>query len=318
MNKLINAVKNTILRYKTILVAYLIGIILYITCVIVIPGFGIGSHFKVLVLEICILGILSLGQTLVIISGGIDLSIAGNLTCTAVLFTYLSGGKNGNVWFIILIVLIVSSAAGLINGLGIAYFKIPPLIMTLGMNSVLIGFVLVLLRGQTGGYSPPILSQTIMGSNRGIPGAAIIFIIITIFITFLLSKTTIGRKLYFVGSNENIADFSGIKSKNIKVLTYILGGLFTGIGGIILVGRLGQSYLGMGDSYTFPTVIAVVLGGASIMGGSGNFLGTIAGTIIFIMLKGFLSALGLTLPIQQIINGFILVVAVILMPRSKR
>ncbi|MCL5072506.1 MAG: ABC transporter permease [Actinobacteria bacterium] len=315
---MINTVKNMISRYKTILVAYLISIVLYASVVIMIPGFGIGSHFKVLILEIVILGILSLGQTLVIISGGIDLSIAWNLTCAAVLLTFFSGGKNDNLWFIIPIVLVVSSIAGLINGLGIAYFKIPPIIMTLGMNSVLMGFVLVLLRGQMGGYVPPFIAQLVMGSNGIVPGALLIFIVITVFITFLLSKTTFGRKLYFVGSNENIAEFSGIKSKNIKVLTYTISGLFTGIGGIVLAGRLGQSYLGMGDNYTFPTVIAVVLGGASIMGGSGNFLGTIAGVIIVIMLKGFLSALGLTLPIQQIINGFILMAAVILMPRSKR
>lgn len=145
----------------------------------------------------------------------------------------------------------------------------------------------------------------------------LVFLIFAALATLLLNFSAFGRRLYMCGNSEKVALFSGINVKKTKVAVYAIGAVTSGIGGILLTGRLGQSYLGMGDGYTFPSVIAVVLGGTSLMGGSGNYIGTIAGSVIVIVIAGFLSALKMPLPVQQILNGAILIGAVIFMPQSR-
>ncbi len=315
---MVDLIKNTFAKHKIIVWSYLAAIIMFLVVMIIVPGFGQGSHFTVLMYEAALIGMMALGQTFVIITGGIDLSIPWNMTSAAILLTFLSGKTDIPLGLIILLILCVGILVGFLNGLGVAMLKIPPIIMTLGMNNILQGALLVLLRGTPGGNAPEFMVNLATGSTLGIPNLILIWAVISFIAIFLLHYTKFGRQLYAVGNNEKASYFSGVNVKKVKILAYMIGGLAPAIAGMLYAGRLGQSYLGMGDSYLFMTVIAVVLGGASMMGGSGSYVGTIAGSFILVILRGFLAAINLPLSAQNILYGIILVAAVILIPDNSK
>ena len=160
--------------------------------------------------------------------------------------------------------------------------------MTLGMNSVLLGGLLGITGGRPGGETPPFIQWMANGSAGRIPVILILWIAATAVGTIALRKTAFGRQLYFIGNSESVARFSGVDVRSRKLIVYCLSGFTAGMGGILLAGRIGQSYLGMGDPYLFQSVIVVVLGGASILGGSGQYIGTVAGAFILTIVNGLL------------------------------
>jgi ribose transport system permease protein len=315
---MIRELKKSFTRNRIIYLVYFAAIILYTFATIIIPGFGRGSQITVLLKQMVIMGILAAGQTLVIITGGLDLSIPWSLNSAAILLTYFSHGKNINLGWIIIIILVINSLFGLINGFGISYLKIPPIIMTLGLNGILQGGLLVLLKGAPGGKAPSYLVKFCSGTFGRIPYMLIVWIIVSVIIIVLLQKTTYGRQLYVVGNNERVAIFSGIKAKRLKLIAYIICGFTTGLAGILLAGRFEQSYLGMGNPYLFPPIVAVVLGGIALSGGSGSYVGTIGGTAILVILTAFLSAINLSTSLQQILYGAILMLVIIVIPENSR
>lgn len=315
---MIEYLKKSFSKNKIIYFSYLMAFIMYVAAVIIIPGFGVGNDAKNLINESVILVLLALGQTFVVITGGIDLSIPWTLNSAAVLLTYLCEQNNWALLWVVPLILLLCSLVGFVNGIGVAYLKIPSIIMTLGVNSILQGALLVLLKGAPGGMAPSVIIDLSNKTVFGIPNLFIIGVAFSAFAIILLHKSTYGRKLYAVGNNAKVAYFSGVKVKQTIVISYVLSGLMAGVGGILFTGRLGQSYLGMGDSYLFMTLIIVVLGGTSMMGGSGSYVGTIAGAIILIVLKAFLSAINLSTSSQQILYGLILVLAVVLIPDRNR
>ncbi|MDD5017493.1 MAG: ABC transporter permease [Eubacteriales bacterium] len=315
---MIERLKKNYYRNKTIYFCYMAAIVMYVAAMIIVPGFGVGTHVRSLMLEASLIGIMALGQTFVIISGGADLSMPWTMTGSAVLLTSLSNQKDDNIIWIILLILALCTIVGMLNGLGVAYLKIPPMIMTLGMNSILQGALLVVLRGSTGGLAPQSIINLATGSLLGIPNLFIFWITLGFAASVLLHYSTYGHKLFALGNNEKAAYFTGIRVKRVKMMAYVISSLAPAITGILYAGRLGQSYLGMGDSFLFLTIIAVVLGGASPMGGSGSSIGTFAGTCILIVLKSFLASANLPTSAQDILNGIVLIVAIILMSGKNR
>ncbi len=315
---MIKTLKRSFHKNKIIYFSYLAAVVLFLLVMVIVPGFGRGHHFKVLINEAAIIGILALGQTFVILTGGIDLSIPWNLNSAGILLTFVTKSSNDGLVWLIPVILIVCSFFGLLNGIGVAYLGIPPIIMTLGMNGVLQGALLVLLKGTPGGIAPSFIADFSVGTTAGTPNLFLVWLVIGVLAVILLHYTSYGRRLFAMGNNEKVAFFSGIKVKRLKMSVYIVSGFAAGLGGILLTGRIGQSYLGMGEPYLFLTVISVVLGGASLMGGKGSYIGTIAGTSILVILTGFLAAMKLPTSVQQILYGIILMVAVILIPSDSK
>lgn len=311
--------KKVYRKNQVIIFSYVVMIALFILVALIKPGFGVGTHLPVLLNQAAIIAIIALGQTFVILTGGIDLSIPWTLNSAAIMLTFLSKGLDNNLALIIPLILAGTFIIGLINGIGIAYIKIPPIIMTLGLNIILQGSLLALLRGAPGGTAPPIVKQIGVGSLGPFPNLFVIWVVLSIIAIITLHYTPYGRRLYAVGNSEQVARYSGVNVAFIKLITYGISGLTAGVGGILLAGRLGQSYLGMGDPFLFQTIVAVVLGGASLMGGSGSYIGTIAGTSMLVILTGFLAAIKLPTSVQQIIYGIILVIAIVIIPdKSKK
>ncbi len=307
----ISRIKGINKSNRTIILSYVSALIIFAVISIVRPGFASPSHIRVLIIDTTILGIIALGQTFAIITGGIDLSLPLIITSSATFLTMLTSGKNYNLAGIIALILLGTAFIGLVNGAGIAYLNIPPIIMTLGMNSILLGGLLGITKGKPGGKSPSSIQFLANGSIGGVPVILLLWIAIIILITILLRRTTFGRQVYVIGNSETVALFSGINVSLTKLLVYCLSGFGGGLAGLLLAGRVGQSYLGMGDRYLFLSVIAVILGGASILGGSGQYIGTVAGAFILTIINGLLPAFRIPTSVQQIIYGVILFIAVL-------
>lgn len=307
-----NKINSLIRSNKAIIFSYMSALIIFTAISIARPGFASSNHIRILIIDSAIVGIIALGQTFVIITGGIDISIPWVVSSSAFFLTLFSSGENNKLAIIIPLILLGATFIGLINGLGIAYLGITPIIMTLGMNSVLLGGLLGLTRGRPGGKTPSSIQFLANNNVAGIPAILILWIIIIIIATVVLKKTAFGRQLYTIGNNETVALFSGINIRLTKLVVYCLSGFSGGLGGILLAGRVMQSYLGMGDRFLFLSVIVIIVGGASILGGSGQYIGTVAGAFILTIINGILPAFRIPASAQQVIYGVILFMAVVL------
>jgi ribose transport system permease protein len=302
---------------RSILIPYVLIAILLAAAAVRAPGFVTLSNLTQQLVLASYLGIIAGGQTLVILTGGIDLSIAWNLNLAAIFLTQLS--EVMPVGAAALIALGSSCIVGFINGLGVAYLRIPSLVMTLGMNAVLAGVTLVYTNGSPQGEAPQFTRDLAVGRIGGvIPWALIFWALFSAAVIFLLRRTVYGKRLYAIGNNPKAAYLSGVPVRRVLVLTYTLCGLCAGLGAFMLTGYSQQSYLGMGDLYVLPAIAAVVIGGTSILGGSGGYAGTIAGAITVVLLQNVLQIVGIKPAGQQILYGLIILLMLFIYGRNAR
>jgi len=304
--------------------ALLLALLLFLASGFLPNGFNsvdtaINQAFNILRLS-SFLALIAAGQTLVIISGGegIDLS-AGAIVTIAVLITYkLVNGDNSLVLPVLLFVIACGAAIGLINGLGIAYLKIPPFVMTLGMAGVVIGTLLVVTRGLYDGKVAPIMTNVIARDLVwGIPGMLFLWIIFGVLMTILLERTRYGKQLFAIGVNRLTAHLSGVRVDRMVVATYTIAGALAAFSGFILVGFTQNAGLLVGNQYLFPSIAAVAIGGTLLSGGKGSYFGTMAGAIVIQLITSLLTTMQLPEAIQQIVYGSILIVLLIVYGREK-
>ncbi len=297
-------------RNRSILLAYFIAIAMFLITSAFTPGFASPAHIKALLIESSFIGIVGLGQTFVIIGGGVDLSIPYVLTAAGVVMTILTGGNNGPLLWVIPVLLVLAAIVGLVNGIGIAVFGISPIIMTLGMNVVVEGMLLVYLGGQQAAKSPPLVVEWTFNTIGPLPINTLIWLALAVIATVTLSWTTFGRRLYAVGTSRIVAQFSGVNVVPIMIATYVICAVAAAIAGILYTGFVSQPYLGMGDPYLFASVAAVAVGGAPLIGGSGHYIGTIAGALVLTVLADLLPILNLDPGALQIVYGATILVTV--------
>jgi ribose transport system permease protein len=301
---------------STVLKTYLTMLSLYIVSGVIEPHFFSVDHVIQLLVIASFLGILAVGQTLVILTGGLDLSIAYMLNLGAVIMTQVTA-EHGAVLGLP-IMLAAGLVVGLLNGLGVAYLNISPIIMTLAMSSILKSVTYVYSNGNPKGNAPYWLRYIGTESFLGIRIALWFWVVLAVIVLLLLAKTTFGRKIYAMGTNPKVAYLSGVNNKRTLILVYMLSALFAVLAGMISVGFYGLSYLGMGDTLLLPSIAAVVIGGTSIMGGRGGYAGTIAGTVIIYLLLSILTVLQISDAGRQIIYGLVILIVLFLYGRMKR
>ena len=275
------------------------------------------KEFSALAVNASILGIIALGQTIVILIGGIDFSMQWVLAAAAISMSHIYIGSilslsEMPLGFILLIALLIATAIGSLNGIGVAYFGINPMIMTFAINALVYGVLLAWTNGISGKIAPPEIKEFLNQSIGPIPVIAYIWFIIIVLATFMLSFTKLGRKIYAVGSNEMAARCSGIRVKRIKLMAYCLSGFMAGVGGILMSGQLGTSSLNMSENVTIQSVLAVMLGGTAISGGKGNYLKSVLGAIMLTEIMYIFSCLSVHTGVQKTLLGVILLVAVVL------
>jgi ribose transport system permease protein len=293
----------TLLSYTGLLVLFA-GISLFS------PGYADPNHVGSLLIVAAFTGIVAIGQTLVIIGGGIDLSVPWTLNCAATLTTALARGQDDQLVWIVPLILLGGALVGTVNGVGIAILRVPPIIMTLSMNIVLQGMLFI----ATSGFPPPPTPASIIWLATGrlgpVPVILLLWAALAAATLVVERRTSYGRYLYAIGTNRTVATFSGVPVARTIIATYALSGILAALAGVLLDGYAGQSYLGMGDPFLFASIAAVAIGGTSILGGSGSYLGTIAGVLILTVLTGLLPILHLENGHLSVIYGLVILLTI--------
>lgn len=299
------------LKLSPPLVALLLAIGLFFLGGIVRPGFANYSQAINIIRLAAFLGIISAGQTLVIISGGegIDLSVGAMVTLGAILVFRIVDGQNSMIIPALAVTLLAGAGIGAINGLGVTLVGVPPLVMTLGMAGVVQGIILVVTQGELIGDPAPLMSTLISRPLIfGIPGVTFIWIVFGGLMWLLLNRTTYGKQLFAVGVNRITARLSGVRVPWVVVATYTLSGMLAALGGFMVLGFTGSVFLNLGDRYLFPSIAAVVVGGTVLAGGSGSYFGTMSGALVLTLITSLLTALQLPEAFRLMVLGLILLV----------
>ncbi|HHV98402.1 MAG TPA: ABC transporter permease [Clostridiaceae bacterium] len=282
------------------------------------PNFFKFSNIVSIVLSTAVNGVLAVGVTFVIITGGIDLSIGTTMTFASVIAGVLISFWKLPVILGVLGGLATGVLVGLISGTVISKMKLPPFIATLGMMMITKGLSLV-ISGTKPIYfnDAKVYSKIAMGSVLGkiipgfdIPNAVVIFLLMSVVASLILTKTSLGRYNFALGSNEEATRLSGINVDKWKIAIYSLSGLFCGIAGILMSSRLNSAQPALGQGYELEAIAAVVIGGTSLSGGEGTILGTVIGAFIMSVLTNGLRILSVKQEWQTVVIGIVVIFAV--------
>jgi ribose transport system permease protein len=285
------------------------------------PGFASPRQIVTLLTIASLLGVVAAGQNLVILGGreGIDLSVGGIISFGAFLAGNIMQQSDANLLSGLAIVLAATFALGLLNGLGVTLLRIPPLVMTLGMLGVVQGGLVLLTRGVPSGRAAPLLNDFVTDPLlAGLPGIVFVWIAVGVVLTLILRRTTFGYNVYAIGANEAAAALAGVPVMRTRALLFGLSGLFSGLTGILLLGYTEYVFVGAGDQYMLPSIIAVVIGGTSLAGGSGGYVGTMAGAIVLVLLQSILTTLNIPPFGRQMIFGATLLGLMLFYGRQRR
>jgi ribose transport system permease protein len=287
----------------TALTVLLAAVVLMLIVKLVNPSFGSLPQVEAILITSIFLVVASYGQGLVILLGGIDLCME---------IAEITNGSNQALIWAIPITLITCMGIGLVNGLGVALMNIPPFIMTLAVGTTFFGVALGFTAGSLQKTVAPAVQTLMSGHLNGIPTPLVLIACFVIVGSFLQGRTAEGRKLYALGSSMAAARVVGLPIKVLTVAVYGISGLCGGLAGILLAGYSSGATLDMGDPLLMPTIAAVVIGGARVSGGRGIYLGTFAGAVFLSVLATIITTLSLSQGWRNIIQGGIIIVALIL------
>jgi ribose transport system permease protein len=300
--------------------AFAVAAALQIVGTLLIPGYSAPFAIRALLVIASLLAVASIGQTLVVILGGIDLSIPFVIGFANVVAAQLYG----NGWNFALVCVVVGVLAiliGALNGLISRGLDIHPLIVTLGVGMIVQGAVLLWTGGFPSGSAPEAVSSfvSIGGSVGPLPVPALVpcVAVLTVLVAIVLARTPYGRRLYAVGSNPGAAPLALIDPVRMWTMTYAASAFFAAAAGVLLLGFTGSAYGDVGQPYLFQTIAAVVVGGAALVGGRGNYFGTIAGVLVLSEINTLLIGLGFRPSTVQAALGLVIVLLVSLYGRER-
>ncbi|MCC7452423.1 MAG: ABC transporter permease [Anaerolineae bacterium] len=304
-------------RNAPLLVVYGLIIILSLGASIYSDRFLNDRNIFNILRQAAFLGTAALGQTFVILTGGIDLSVGSVVKLTILTSAIIMNGRPENTWPAILAVLLMGAFIGAIHALLITRLNIAPFIVTLGSYSILRGIALRISTSPVGKASPEVLRfyDQRIGS---VPIIVIGFVILLLITIFVLRRTPFGRYIYAVGGNEQVARLSGIPVNRVKFGVYMLCGMFAALTGLLLLSRYGVGDPVIGDGMELDTITAVVLGGTSLFGGRGGMIGTFGGVLLLGLITNLLVVLNVNQWIRDLIQGIVIVSAVALYKQKGR
>jgi len=266
------------------------------------------------------LGVISTGAMIVILLGQIDLSVPWVVAVGGMMATAVTGWSPLGEALAIPVGVGCGILLGLVNGLGVAVLRLPSMVVTLAVNAVAQGLMVV----HTGGFSPQASSSPAMrflatgDTLLGIPNALVVWAIIGACAIFLLTRTTFGRSVYAIGNRERAAYLSGARTGAVVIAAFAIAGGLSAFGGVLLAGYASKAAQAMGDPYLLPAIAAVVLGGTSILGGRGNYLGTVAGVILITLLQSILSVMQIEEFGRHVIYGVVILVMLLIYGRGSK
>jgi ribose transport system permease protein len=304
-----------------VVLAGVAAVLLFAVGNLLAPGFASYGSVMNILRNAAFLGVIAAGQTIVILAGGegIDLSVGKVATFAAIVVAQVSQGSDDRLLLAVVVAIVASAGIGLVNGAGVAYLRIPPLVMTLGMVAVVQGIIRVYSGGQPEGRAPSSLAGLVNARTVfGVRGSVWVWLLVAILVIWLLRGTTFGRRVYALGANRETAYLSAIDVQRNLVVVYITSSIFAALGGVMLLGFSGSASISLADGYQLISIAAVVIGGTTLAGGVGGYLGTVIGAVVLQALTSLLVALNIAAAGRQVVNGVILIVLLSVYGRQRR
>jgi len=302
--------KINISSFTTVLVLLVLCVLLSILS----PIFLTGTNLVNILQKVTVNAILALGMSVVIFTGGIDLSVGSILAIVGVVMAKLMLGAGVNPVLAILVGIVLGAACGAINGFLIAKCKLQPMIATLGMMSIARGAALTIANGQTfSGFEKRfrwIGSGVLPGTI--IPVQIVFMLLLYLLVFYILKYRKCGRYIYSIGGNEEATRLSGINIDRYKILAYTICGITAALASVVLVSKLNSAQAVAGEGYELDAIASTVIGGASLLGGFGSVWGTVIGAVIMGVIRNGLNLLNVTSYLQQLIIGIIIIIAVLM------
>jgi ribose transport system permease protein len=278
---------------------------------IVDPGFQSLDNLWSVIAAGSFIAVAAAGQGLVILTGGIDLSVPWVMTLGGILITGWTKGDNSALIWALPAVIAVGAGIGALSGAAVSLLGMAPVIVTIAMNSIAQGIVLVSTKGTPKGSAPPLLRDVMTERVLGVPIIVLVLVAFALLVAVAMSRTVPGKRTYAVGNSELVARLSGVRVPAVLIGVYAISAVCSVLAGMLLAGFSSQSFLGMGDQYLLPSIAAVVIGGASILGGRGVYAGTIGGALFLALLTAVLAAVSVSEATREIIFGVVILLAVL-------
>ncbi|OJU87086.1 MAG: ABC transporter permease [Shinella sp. 65-6] len=311
-----NAVRS-LFRNPPLLTFMLVALV-WLVAGLTLRGFGAYGHLRYLLELAAVIGIAAAGQTLVILMGGIDLSVGAVITVTAILLPLISPAWDPTGLVGIVLALAIAAGIGFLNGAGAAYLRVPPIIMTLAMATFLQGLLVIVAGGSAVTVSNP--AVILLGQARplGIPAGVILWVVVSAGVLLLIHRMPIGARFLALGANSLATRLSGVSVTRNTLILYALSGFFAGLAGILVLGMNRQGYVGIGDPYLLTSIAAVVLGGTSILGGRGTYAGTIPGAILLVTTTALITVVNASPGWRSIMFGTLILALLLISGREAR
>jgi ribose transport system permease protein len=297
------ALRRFAMVYARSLVAYGVVAALWIAASFLIPGFGVYPHLRYLVELAAVIGLVGVGQTVAVIGGGIDLAVSATITVTALVLPMVSFDADVSGLGAIALALGVAAAIGAVNGLGVGYLGLPPLIMTLAMATILQGLLVLIAGGSAISVSNATLDWIGNTHLLTISMSILLWLAVAAICLAWMHGTRSGALIFAIGTNPIASQLSGVSIRKLTLATYVISGLCSGLAGLLLLSMNGQGYVGIGDPYLLSSIAAVVLGGTSILGGRGSYLGTVAGAVLLVTMTALITVINASEGWRSLILG---------------
>ncbi|WP_026341435.1 ABC transporter permease [Actinomadura atramentaria] len=298
--------------------AWAFGVLLvtWAAAILFANGFDSVSSVRYLTQTASFLGIIAIGQTLVVMMSGIDLSVSSVVALSAVVCAQVSAGHGGAAG--ILVGLAVSLLVGLVNAVGVLWLRVPPMVMTLATGTIVAGSLLVYTNGSPKSAKIGLLDSLANDRVAGIPLAFVLWLAITAVAVWLLHASRVGRYVFALGTSQEASRASGVPLGVTTFIAYGACALLAGVAGLVLLGFTATSSLTMGNPYQLLSIASVVLGGTSILGGRGHVLGTVAGALLLTLLTALLTAWNLSEGVRQMTLGLLIIALLLAYARERR
>jgi ribose/xylose/arabinose/galactoside ABC-type transport system permease subunit len=277
---------------------------------VLVPSFYRSSNLHVLMQQFAPLGLVTLGQLLVLLVGGIDLSVGAVMNASLITIALMNQHGDGLRWSSLLLSLAIGAGVGLVNGLLVSLRDVPPFAATLGMTACVQGAILVYTKGVPAGNIPKSLRPVALTGIGIVPWSLLICLAIGAILAFVLRRGTYGRRIYAVGRSSEVARRVAISTTNVRVAAYVMCGVLAASAGIILSAYVGYVDPTIGGNYNLESIAAAVLGGVAFTGGEGGALGALAGVLFLLALLNIVTLSSLTPYTQLIVQGVVMLVAV--------
>ncbi|MCX5515068.1 ABC transporter permease [Kaistia algarum] len=279
-------------------------------------GFGAYGHLRYIVELAAVIGLVAAGQTFVVIAGGIDLSVGAIVTVSAVGLPLLSMDADPTGVSAIVIILACTTAIGFVNGVGVAWLRVHPMIMTLAMATFLQGLLIIIAGGSAVSAHNPLVAWLGNARPLGIPAGIWMWLVVSVGALYILHATPFGARLFALGANPVATQLSGVDVPATTMAVYAISGLLSGLAGVLALGMNGQGYVGIGDPYLLASIAAVVLGGTSILGGSGTYAGTIPGAVLLVTITALITVVNASPGWRSILFGSLILILLLLSGRE--